>query len=93
MVRQTGNTQFDETGILVRGTVVRHLILPDNLAGTDKILENIAKISKKLPLNLMDQYHPSMYRGYFPSLKKRVSHGEYLKWVEEAKKKGLNLVN
>jgi putative pyruvate formate lyase activating enzyme len=68
----------------VRGLIIRHLVLPDNLAGSDDILPWIARdISRETYVNIMDQYHPAgrvreeSVRGRFPSLGRRVLRAEY----------------
>ncbi len=63
MHRQVGDLVLDNDGIAVRGLLVRHLVLPNGLAGTEKVLEFLAReISTNTYVNLMDQYHPS-YRA------------------------------
>ena len=58
MHRQVGDLIIDDTGLAVQGLLVRHLILPNNLAGTDKVLEFLAReISPDTFINLMDQYY------------------------------------
>jgi putative pyruvate formate lyase activating enzyme len=59
MYRQVSNLVV-EKGIAVRGLIIRHLVLPDNLAGSDIVLPWIAReISRDCYVNIMDQYHPS----------------------------------
>lgn len=59
MHRQVGDLVFDENGIAARGLLVRHLVMPDNIAGTDSILDFIAKeISTETYTNVMYQYRP-----------------------------------
>jgi len=59
MHQQVGDLVMDERGIALRGLLIRHLILPDDLAGTYQAMKFIAeKISKNTYLNLMDQYRP-----------------------------------
>jgi putative pyruvate formate lyase activating enzyme len=63
MYRQVGDLALDEDGIAVRGLLVRHLLLPNGLAGTEKVLEFLAReISTNTYLNLMGQFHPA-YRS------------------------------
>jgi putative pyruvate formate lyase activating enzyme len=59
MHRQVGDLVI-EKGVAVRGLIIRHLVLPDNLAGSDIVLPWIAReISHDSYVNIMDQYHPS----------------------------------
>lgn len=91
MHRQVGDLIIDENGIARRGLLIRHLVLPNNLAGTEQILSFIAtKISKNTYLNIMDQYRP-LFRAYkYPLLNRPISHQEYQEAVQIAKKLGLN---
>jgi putative pyruvate formate lyase activating enzyme len=64
MHRQVGDLQLDEHGIAQRGLLVRHLVLPNGLAGTAQIVRFLAdEISVHTYLNLMDQYRPA-YKEY-----------------------------
>ena len=60
MYRQVGDLIIVEGGIAKRGLLVRHLVMPNNISGTESIARWIAKnISKNTYLNLMNQYHPA----------------------------------
>jgi putative pyruvate formate lyase activating enzyme len=60
MHRQVGDLQINSRGLAERGLLVRHLILPNNLAGTAEIVRFLAQeISRDTYLNLMKQYHPA----------------------------------
>lgn len=59
MHRQVGDLVCDEQGVAVRGMVIRHLVLPENLARTDRVLRFIAEeISRDAYVNVMAQYRP-----------------------------------
>ena len=89
MHRQVGELAVDENGIASRGLIVRHLLLPDELAGTRMILDFIAEeISKDTYLNLMDQYRPEYNARDFPQLNRRVTRGEYADAVDDARQRG-----
>jgi len=78
MHRQVGDLLLDEEGIARRGLLVRHLILPDNLAGTEQVVHFLAEeVSKDTYLNLMDQYRPAYHAADFPELKRPIHQGEY----------------
>lgn len=87
MHRQVGDLVLDKNGIALKGLLVRHLVLPNNLAGSEKIFEFLSKeISKDTFLNIMDQYYPC-YRAFeFPELSRRITNKEYQKIIELAKK-------
>jgi putative pyruvate formate lyase activating enzyme len=78
MHRQVGDLVLDERGLAQRGLLVRHLVLPNNLAGSDEILRFLAQeISKGTYLNLMDQYRPAYNAHRYPKLKRRITSQEY----------------
>jgi putative pyruvate formate lyase activating enzyme len=59
MHRQVGDLVIDDSGIARRGLLIRHLVLPQGLAGTREIMRFIAKnISKQTYVNIMPQYRP-----------------------------------
>ncbi|MCK4315890.1 MAG: radical SAM protein, partial [Anaerolineae bacterium] len=59
MYRQVGDLVLDENGIALRGLLVRHLVLPDELAGTAEIARFLAEeVSRDTYINIMDQYRP-----------------------------------
>jgi putative pyruvate formate lyase activating enzyme len=71
MHRQVGDLQVDKDGIATRGLLVRHLVLPHGLAGTQEITRFLAQeISTNTYLNLMDQYRPA-YKANQRSTRKR----------------------
>jgi len=90
MHRQVGDLILDEGGIAVRGLLVRHLVLPNNLAGSEEIFEFLAKeISENTFLNIMNQYYPYFKAQEFPELSRPVTKEEFQKAIELAKKAGL----
>ncbi len=90
MHRQVGDLQLDDQGIATRGLLVRHLILPENLAGTDQIVRFLAEeISPNTYLNLMDQYRPAYRAAQFPELNRPITRQEYQRAVDLALQAGL----
>jgi len=90
MHRQTGDLQLDERGIATRGLLVRHLVLPNNLAGTQHIVRFLAEeISTNTYLNLMDQYRPEFRAHHYPELSRRITSEEYFQAVQWAREAGL----
>jgi putative pyruvate formate lyase activating enzyme len=87
MHRQVGNLQVDERGVALCGLLVRHLILPNDLAGTGEILRFLAQeISPDTYLNLMDQYRPCYKAEEYPELNRRITRSEFeraARWAEE----------
>ena len=91
MYRQVGDLQIDEHGIATRGLLVRHLILPNGLAGTAEILRFLAEeISPNTYLNLMDQYRPAFKAKEYPSLNRPITPREYQNAVQLAHAAGLH---
>ena len=90
MHRQVGDLVINEEGTAVKGLLVRHLVLPNSLAGTKEIVGFLAKeISKNTFLNIMDQYYPYARASQYPELSRRISQKEFKAAIELAKKAGL----
>lgn len=78
MHRQVGDLQLDDRGIATRGLLVRHMVLPGDLAGTDEIVRFLAReVSTGTYLNIMDQYRPCYKAGSLPELNRRVTRQEF----------------
>ena len=91
MHRQDCDLVLDECGIAQRGLLIRHLVLPENLAGTEQVLAFIAReISPSTYLNLMDQYHPCYRARENPPLDKPLRAGEFRSALALAAKYGLH---
>lgn len=90
MHRQVGDLQCNARGIATRGLLLRHLILPNDLAGTEQILRFLAQeISLNTYLNLMDQYRPTYRANHYPKLTRRVTRSEFQNALNLAKRLGL----
>ena len=91
MQRQVGDLKMDERGIAYRGLLIRHLVLPNHLAVSEKILKFLAeKVSKNVYLNIMAQYHPAHRACDFPELNRRIHPEEYQEVLQLAKDLGLS---
>ena len=90
MQRQVGDLQIDEQGIARRGLLVRHLVLPNRLAGTQEVVRFLThEVSTNTYLNIMSQYHPC-YKAYdMPSLARPVSRDEFAEAIDLAHQQGL----
>ena len=88
MHRQVGDLVLDEQGIAERGLLVRHLVLPENVAGTHQVLAFLAEeISPETYVNVMDQYRPCYRANENPPLDRSVTSREFDQaraWAEEA---------
>lgn len=90
MHRQVGDLVVDEHGVAQRGIILRHLVLPHDLAGSEETFRFLAQeISEDTYLNIMDQYHPC-YKAYdHPQLGRRITSEEYQEAVQLALRYGL----
>ena len=77
MHRQVGDLLIDSRGIAERGLLVRHLVLPNNLAGTDAAMCFLVWLSRDTYVNIMDQYHPEYRANEIFDLRRRVTLDEY----------------
>ena len=90
MHRQTGVLVTDKRGIAQRGLIIRHLVLPENLAGTDEGMRFISsELSKDSYVNVMDQYRPAYKAIEFHPLDRRITNEEYTSASKKAKEYGL----
>lgn len=94
MHRQVGDLVIDHRGIAQKGLLVRHLVLPNNIAGTEEVVRFIAEeISRDTYINIMDQYRPC-YRAFeHPELSRRISRKEYEDAINLALKAGLKRID
>jgi putative pyruvate formate lyase activating enzyme len=90
MQRQVGIAQFQASGIVKKGLIIRHLVLPNNISGTAKIMRFIAgDLSKDTYLSLMSQYYPCYRSPDFPELNRRITPEEYREAKRLAQEYGL----
>lgn len=90
MHRQVGVAKPTKDGIMQRGLMIRHLVMPNNISGSEKVMEWIAKnLPKDTYVNIMEQYHPAYKAFDYPELSRRITLQEYNKVVRKAKKVGL----
>ena len=92
MHRQVGDLVMDERGVARRGLLVRHLVLPEGLAGTAEVVRFLAEeVSRDTYVNVMAQYRPH-YRAYdLPPMDRPVTAEEYDAAVRLAREAGLRL--
>jgi putative pyruvate formate lyase activating enzyme len=91
MHRQVGDLVIDGDGIARRGLLVRHLVLPDGAASTDRVLGFLAdEISRDTYINLMDQYRPCYRADECPEIDRPITGDEYRRAVVAAGRLGLD---
>ncbi|NIP73324.1 MAG: radical SAM protein [Gammaproteobacteria bacterium] len=90
MHRQVGDLVVDAAGIARRGLLVRHLVLPGDVANTEEVLRFVAEeISPDTYVNLMDQYYPCYRAQDYPPLDHPLTAPEYRRAQETAARLGL----
>jgi putative pyruvate formate lyase activating enzyme len=90
MHRQVGDLTLNAQGVAERGLLVRHLVLPNQLAGSEEVLRFIAEeISLDTYINLMDQYRPCYRAHQHPELNRRIHRSEYQEVASLAAELGL----
>lgn len=78
MHRQSGLAKINQDGIIEKGLIIRHLVLPENISGTDITMKFIAEeISKDAYISLMSQYMPLYKAKQFTEISRRITQQEY----------------
>jgi len=91
MHRQVDDLQMDEHGVATRGLLVRHLVLPHGLAGTDGVCRFLSEeVSKDTYLNVMAQYRPCYRASDYTELNRSPSGEEFAEAVKTARGYGLH---
>jgi putative pyruvate formate lyase activating enzyme len=91
MHRQVGDLAINEQGAAYRGLIIRHLVLPAQLAGTQEIMDFVAEeISPNSYINIMDQYFPEFKARCYSELNRRITRTEFREAVHAAKKASSN---
>ncbi len=85
MQRQVGEHRVDDRGIALRGLMIRHLVMPNRVAGTKKFVKWIAeKLPKSTYVNIMPQYHVD-YKAYdYPKIARGITVQEFLEAMDWA---------
>lgn len=82
MHTQVGTADINEEGIIEKGLIIRHLVLPHKISGTEKIMDFISReLSQETYISLMSQYLPYYKASGFKDICRRLTYREY----EEAK--------
>jgi putative pyruvate formate lyase activating enzyme len=87
---QVGDLSLDADGVALKGLLVRHLVLPQNYAGTHEALANLSRIcGNKVWVSLMSQYTPLYKAGHIPGLNRTINREEYENACQCLEKYGL----
>jgi len=90
MHRQVGDLKISKRGIAQRGLLIRHLVLPNDIAGSKKVIDFVAdEISTDSYINLMDQYRPAYNAIKYEKLNRRITPSEYNGIIDYAFSKGM----
>lgn len=90
MQRQVGTANTPEDGIMKRGLMIRHLVMPNNVSGSKEIIKWISEnLPKKTYVNIMSQYYPYYKAAEFPEISNDINPDEYYEIIDFAKKCGL----
>jgi len=91
MARQVGALCVDGEGVAWRGLIVRHLVLPEDLAATGSVLRFVAEeLGPETAVSLMAQYRPPPELSLPPGLARALRPGEYQGAVDQLEKYGLH---
>ncbi|MEJ5197646.1 MAG: radical SAM protein [Anaerolineae bacterium] len=90
MHRQVGVARPPRDGIMRRGLMIRHLVMPNDVAGSERVMEWIAEhLPKDTYVNIMAQYSP-LFKAYdYPEIARRITAEEYSSVVRRAQELGL----
>lgn len=90
MNRQVGVAKPADNGLMYKGLMIRHLVMPSNVSGTRGVIDWIAgNLPKDTFLNIMSQYSP-MYKAIdYPEISRKITREEYSDAVDYAKASGL----
>ena len=90
MHRQVGDLETDAHGIATRGLIIRHLVMPNNIGGTDRLVKWIAtELGSDSYVNLMAQYRPEYKAFDYPKIDRRLTRDEWKQAVAWAEAAGL----
>jgi putative pyruvate formate lyase activating enzyme len=90
MHRQVGVAKPEADGLMYRGLMIRHLVMPNNVGGSKEVISWIAgNLPKDTYVNIMSQYRPQYKAGNYPEIARRITRKEYTEVVEWARQEGL----
>ena len=85
-----GRSKEAVAGLLYRGMIIRHLVMPNRVAGTKKVVDWIAaNLPRDTYVNIMSQYTPTYRAHDYPEIERRITNREYEEAVNWARAAGL----
>ena len=82
MLRQQPNNRFDDNGILQKGVIVRHLVLPSLVEDSKRVLDFLASVDKNITVSVMSQFFVAQHDDKFPFLNRKLTQREYQNVVD-----------
>lgn len=93
MHRQVGTAHPAKDGLMHRGLMIRHLVMPNNVSGTKGVIQWIrGNLPKDTYLNLMSQYRPMYKASHYLEISRRITREEYARAVKAAEEAGMTNV-
>ena len=90
MHRQVGLHTTDKNGVAVRGVMIRHLVMPNRVAGTEEFVRWVAaNLPKSTYINIMHQYHVDYKAFEYPKIQRSITAAEYIEAMAWAEQHGL----
>ena len=78
MVRQVGAPKVDQNGLIKKGVIIRHLVLPGRIEDSKKVLKSIKdNFGSQVWVSLMSQYYPAYKSANYPEINRTLSQDEY----------------
>lgn len=94
MHRQVGVAKPASDGLMYKGLMIRHLVLPNGVSGTKEVIEWVANnLPKDTYFHLMAQYQPTYKANKYPQINRRITNREYNEAIQHARNMGLTNVN
>ena len=90
MIEQTGKNEYDENGIMKKGVIIRHLVLPNHTKNSIGVLDIINDKFRNTPVSLMGQYVPVYKAEDYSKLNRKITKREYNKVKNYMVELGLN---
>ena len=90
MVKMTGESVFDKNGMMRRGVIVRHLVLPGNVLNSKKVLKYLFETyGDSIYISIMSQYTPCTDLSSYPEINRTVGKSEYERVISYANELGI----
>ena len=92
MHRQVGNLKTDSQGVAYKGLLIRHLVMPNDVSTSFRVVDFLSSLGKGITVNIMGQYFPFYLAKEYPEIARPVLPWEVERVKEYARQKGLVLI-